>query len=194
VTRESAIDVRLPELSHLLDRWRLATVHDAAQGMPPHVTLLYPWRPAPVQATDLAEVAAAVRGVSPFTVTFRRLARFPGVLYLAPERDDVLRLLGRRLTSAFPDTPPYGGQFADPVPHLTVARASTEAMLDDLQADVERSLAMHLPIAITVGAIAVDEVGDDGRWRLRSLITVTGSDADPSGGVPVPAGSTASHD
>jgi 2'-5' RNA ligase len=176
MTGESAIDLRLPERSELLDRWRLATVADAALGMPPHITLLYPWRPAPVRTADLAEVAVAVGGMPLFTVTLRRLARFTGVLYVAPEPEGVVRRLAWRLATAFPDTPPYGGQFVDPIPHLTVARAPTEGGLDDLQAEVSRELVAHLPIAFTVSAVAVDAVGDDGRWRLRSLVALAGND------------------
>jgi 2'-5' RNA ligase len=125
MSRESAIDVYLPEVAGLLDRWRLPTVSVAALGVPPHITVLYPWRPAPLRPSDIAEVAAAAAEIPPFTITLSRLARFPGVLYLRPEPDVTLRALIRRLAAAFPDTPPYGGQFPDPTPHLTVAKASS---------------------------------------------------------------------
>jgi hypothetical protein len=41
--RETAIGISLPELAELLDLWRMATVPVASNGIPPHITLLYPW-------------------------------------------------------------------------------------------------------------------------------------------------------
>lgn len=40
--KESSIDVILPGLAHLIDRWRVPTVAEASRGVPPHITLLYP--------------------------------------------------------------------------------------------------------------------------------------------------------
>lgn len=68
MTRESAIDVYVPELVGLLDRWRLPTIAVAAKEVPPHISLLYPWRPAPVGPSDITEAAAVVAGISPFTM------------------------------------------------------------------------------------------------------------------------------
>jgi 2'-5' RNA ligase len=95
-------------------------VQTAIDGMPPHITLLHPWRPSPVSEEDLADATAVFNGVEPFDVTFARLARFPNVIYLVPEPDQVLRNLMERTAAAFPDTPPYEGVFTDVVPHLTV--------------------------------------------------------------------------
>jgi 2'-5' RNA ligase len=173
LTRESSIDVCLPELAELLDRWRLPTVAVASRGVPPHITLLYPWRPAPLGPSDIAEAAAAVAGTAPLTVTFRRLGRFPGVLFLRPEPDNTLRALVRRLMHAFPDTPPYGGRFADPIPHLTVAAAATEDELDRLEAEIAAELASSLPLALTVRELALEEEGDDGVWSIRATIPLT---------------------
>jgi len=108
-TQESALDICLPELCSLLDQWRMATVPVAMQGGPPHMTLLYPWRAAPLQGADRPEAAAAaaaaaagtgvtgVTGVASFQVTCRRIARFPGVLACAAAPADVLRALRGRL-------------------------------------------------------------------------------------------------
>ena len=62
---ESAIDISVPELAELVDHWRMATVPVASQGVPPHITLRYPWRPAPLQPADLHKVAAAVMDIPP---------------------------------------------------------------------------------------------------------------------------------
>jgi 2'-5' RNA ligase len=173
-TRGSAIDVCLPELAGLLDRWRVPTVAVASRGVPPHITLLYPWRPAPLRPADIAAATAAVAGSAPFTLALRRLGRFPGILFLRPEPDDALRSLIRRLAAAFPDTPPYGGRFADPIPHLTVATAPTEEALDRLEAEIAAGLRPALPLALAVREIALEEEGEDGGWSVCSTIALIG--------------------
>jgi hypothetical protein len=173
--RESAIGVSLPELASLLDRWRMPTVEVAALGVPPHITLLYPWRPAPLRDVDISEAEAAVRDFAPFSLALVRLERFPGVLYLAPAPDDILKALTRRLTAAFPDTPPYGGQFTDPTPHLTLAKADSEDALDVLEADVAAQLAGHLPVMLTIHHLTIEEEASDGTWATRATIPLAGS-------------------
>lgn len=169
--RESAIDICLPELAALIDQWRLPTVPIASQNVPPHITLLYPWRPAPLHPEDCRAMAAAVAGTPPFVVTFQHLGRFPGALFLAPTPEDVLRALTQRLVRAFPETPPYGGQFgSDPTPHLTIAKAATEGELDRLEAAVSARLEPLFPLSFQVRALSIEEEGPDGFWQVSSTI------------------------
>jgi 2'-5' RNA ligase len=100
-----------------------------------HVTVLGPWRPRlePADAETIAQIAATV---PPFDVRLERIATFPnGIIHLVPEPDRHFRDLTRRATAAFPDCPPYAGEF-EPVPHLTldqrsevVSEASTRSLL-----------------------------------------------------------------
>jgi hypothetical protein len=175
--RASAIDVRLPELSPLVDRWRRATVPVASLGIVPHATVLFPWRPPPVPEQALREAGAAVAGVAPFALTFRRLGRFEEgerVLYLCPEPDAPLRELTRRLAAAFPDTPPFGGRFGDPIPHVTIALAPTPDALARLEAEIALALAPRLPLTVSVRQLSVEEEGEDGRWSLRATLPLAG--------------------
>jgi hypothetical protein len=75
----------------------------------------------------------------------------------------MLRGLIRRLSLAFPDTPPYSGLFFDPTPHLTVAAASTEVELDRIEGEVRAPLGSRLPLEIEVRELAVQEEGEGGR-------------------------------
>jgi 2'-5' RNA ligase len=172
--QESAIDICVPELAELIDQWRLPTVAVASRGVPPHITLLYPWHPAPLSAEDVHQAAAAVAGTVPFMLTFRQFGRFPGALYLAPEPEDVVRGLIRQLVHAFPQTPPYGGQFgSDPIPHLTIAQATTAEELDRLQAEALARLEPILPLSVPVQALSIEEEGSDGTWHVASTIELT---------------------
>jgi 2'-5' RNA ligase len=89
-----------------------------------HITALGPFDPAPTRAVldAVGEIAAST---DPVGVRLERLAQFPnGIIHLVPEPDGALRALTARLVAAFPEWPPYEGQFEDVRPHLTVDAAS----------------------------------------------------------------------
>jgi 2'-5' RNA ligase len=173
--RGSAIGINLPELAPLLSQWREPRVSASPPDVPPHITLLVPWRPAPVTASDIADAVAAISGVRPFRLSFRTIDRFAsaGVLYLRPEPEEPVRLLMRRLLRVFPDTPPYGGAVTGPTPHLTVAVASSGAELDRLQREVAAALEPHLPLRALVREITIAEEQDDGSWAVAHTIPLT---------------------
>jgi 2'-5' RNA ligase len=106
-----------------------------------HVTALGPFVDADRLTGDvLAVVAGIARATSPFDFTLRTVSTFPnGIIHLVPEPEKPFRALTDRLGAAFPDHPPYAGQFPDVRPHLTldarsaeVGEASTRALLGDL--------------------------------------------------------------
>ncbi|WP_202977918.1 2'-5' RNA ligase family protein [Nocardioides daphniae] len=76
--------------------------------------------------------------MEPFDYALERLATFPtGIIHLVPEPADGFNRLTQLLMEAFPDFPPYGGEFP-PAPHLTldlahgdVTETSTQALLGD---------------------------------------------------------------
>ncbi len=132
---ETALVVLVPEAEPVVAEHRLRHDPAAADGVPAHVTVLYPFR-TPVDDATAASVAAIAVAVAAFDVTFRATARFPGVvLYLDPEPAAPFHELIARCTAAFPDCPPYGGTIPDPLPHLTVADGVDEPTADDLDAD-----------------------------------------------------------
>ncbi|GAA4717748.1 2'-5' RNA ligase family protein [Nocardioides conyzicola] len=103
-----------------------------------HVTALGPFLDDPSEA-DL-ELVAEVAGRTPaFDFTLDELDEFAdGIIHLVPSPDEPFRALTRRLIAAFPQCPPYGGAFPEPVPHLTldqradgIDRASVRAALGD---------------------------------------------------------------
>ncbi|MDN4172789.1 2'-5' RNA ligase family protein [Nocardioides sp. SOB77] len=90
-----------------------------------HVTALGPWLVDP-SAADLATVAEVAAGLGPFDFVLERVATFgSGIIHLVPEPDGPFRELTSRLAAAFPQCPPYAGEF-EPVPHLTLDLTSTE--------------------------------------------------------------------
>ena len=111
-----------------------------------HITLLGPWAERP-GAQDLGCVARIAAAAGPFSVKLAEVNEFPdGVIYLRPEPDSQLRELTSRLVAAFPQYPPYGGQYPDVVPHLTLDRRSATVT----PATVSASVSHLLPLNISV--------------------------------------------
>jgi 2'-5' RNA ligase len=168
---ETALIVAVPQAEPAVGRWRARHDESARFGVPPHVTVLYPF--LPYDAVDEHALAAIVAAVPRFEVEFASCARFgDAVLYLEPAPDAPFRQLTGAVARRWPHAPPYGGQFDDVVPHLTVAHPSTahsavahtaEPMsLDAIEADVARWLPIHAEVT-EVRLLAFD----GGRWHPR---------------------------
>lgn len=120
----SALQVPVPELEEFV-RERTAHHDSTFVSSDPafvhaHVTALGPFLPDPDdEASD--KVAQMVAETPPFDFVLDRIATFPnGVIHLVPDPEGPFRSLTARLVEAFPQCPPYGGQFDDVRPHLTL--------------------------------------------------------------------------
>ena len=118
--------------------------------LPPHVTVLYPC------PGDVAEIAQVLAPFDQFEVTFTRLDRFPGVLWLAPEPAEPFVAMTEAMVARFPDWKPYGGVYKSVIPHLTIAQAS----LDDVAIQIEPLL----PLASRVEFVVLYESVDGSHW------------------------------
>ena len=148
-----AFTIPFRDLSSAVDGWRERTcASKPSHGVPPHVTLLIPAPP------DAEGAATALASFEAFDVTFARLERFPGALWLAPEPSEPFVGMTRALMERFPDHPPYDGLFEGITPHLTVAQG------DDLAA-AETDLEPMLPLRSRASSVVVFEQVSSGHWR-----------------------------
>lgn len=137
----------------------------AAEGVPPHLTVLYPFLAAErIDAQVLVALGGLFAGHAPFEVRFPRFGRFPDLLWLAPEPDGPVRALTAAVAARWPEAPPYGGAFADPAPHLTVAHGQPE----EVYAAVEKECADALPLLRSRVAEVQLVVFDGARWSLHT--------------------------
>jgi 2'-5' RNA ligase len=158
---ETGLDVTVPESEPLVRRWRDRFDSSAAYCMPAHITVLYPFLNRRLIDSDvMSELTALFARHPTFELRLARCRRFPDVLYLQPEPDSPLRALTSAVATRWPEAPPYGGQYADPVPHLTIAQGQETAVLDGIEAE----LADSLPITAHVMAVRL-HVYTRGRWR-----------------------------
>jgi 2'-5' RNA ligase len=174
---QSALIVEVPEAEPLVAPWRRTYDQTAAAGIPAHLTVLVPFldagaqgRPGSVDERVMAELRALFAAHPAFALTFRTLRRFPDVLYLDPEPAEPLRALTTEVVERWPDTPPYGGQFTQIVPHLTVAHTQESDVLDAAEADVSA----HLPLVAQATAVSLF-ASDGTRWQRRAVFPLSAS-------------------
>jgi len=160
---ESALVIPVPEAEPAVASWR--SLHDPAarDGLPAHVTVLYPFLPH--RALD-GGVVASLRDLAASTPAFgfelRDFGRFPGVLYLAPQPAEPFVALTAAMAAHWPACPPYGGRFDEVIPHLTVA----EGPLDDIDPAVA-AITQTLPLAARATELWLMVQGRRGRWQAR---------------------------
>ena len=100
MTLESAIEIVVddPVLATFPYWQQMATI-----GVSPHITLLYPWRSAPVDDASINALHGVVRHFEPFSLTLSQVATFPkGVVYVVVEPVPLLGSLMATLAGRFP--------------------------------------------------------------------------------------------
>jgi hypothetical protein len=101
-----------------------------------------------------------------------RVASFPkGVVYATVEPEAPIRWLIDAIVEVFPDTPPYGGEFAwtGPVPHCTLATCKPD-QVESVRLAFTETFKATLPITIPITSIAVEEESDTGMWAVTITI------------------------
>lgn len=155
--------VEVPQAEEVVGSLRQRFDASALLGVPAHITVLAPFMaPESVTESVLAQISLAFRGVAAFEFLLDRVGRFPKTTYLVPEPPGPFIELTNRLVRAFPAYPPYGGEFATIVPHLTVAHGNAEwATL------AENELADRLSGKAISGLCAAVHLLEDstGRWK-----------------------------
>lgn len=131
-----------------------------------HITLLAPWLESP-SAEDLELVAKIARRTRAFGFTLAEVRPTPtGAIHLQPDPSEPFAALTDALWSAFPDCPPYAGEFS-PAPHLTVDHRAGGATVRSSQA----ALGDLVPVACRADRISLQWYANNGcrtlaEWRL----------------------------
>ena len=158
----SGLIVTVPQAEPAVSAWRSQLDPMAALGVPAHLTVLFPFVPPAgideATRTTLRELLSSVTTFDFSLVATRWFA--DTVVWLAPDPDAPFRVLTQAVAAAFPAYPPYGGQFPDPVPHLTIAdRGPPEAMHA-----AEQQLQRALPIRSIARSVTLLTELPTGRW------------------------------
>ncbi|MEU1466306.1 2'-5' RNA ligase family protein [Streptomyces sp. NPDC005727] len=161
---QSGLIVKVPEAEPAVQAWRDRLDPSARAGVPAHVTVLFPFLDeSRIDSDTCAAISEVIGRQEAFEARFEHCGRFPGVLYLAPEPDASFRRLTEAVADRRPEAPPFGGQFIDVVPHLTIAQGQGDAVLEEAEADLHG----RLPVIARVSSVDL-MVHDGSRWQQRA--------------------------
>ena len=148
--------------------------HDpsAAAGIPPHITLMFPFTQAADLSTYIIETLEELIGQTrAFDFSLTGVAQFEqGVVYLKPEPAapfaDLTREIGRQF-----GIKPFGGQFGEnPVTYLTVAILDSPLKRQDL---VTR-LGPELPIRLRAEEAWLMVGANSSSWKVVRRMVMKG--------------------
>jgi 2'-5' RNA ligase len=167
----SALLVEIPAAEPAVRRHRERLNASARLGIPAHITVLVPFMaPGKIDTAVLTRLERLFAAVSGFGFRLDHTDWFSDtVLWLAARDPGPFRALTQRVFEAFPDFPPFGGQFDDVVPHLTIGHGHP---LSDLRA-AEESVRAQLPIEGHVGAVTLmTQQSPEGQWTKTATFTL----------------------
>jgi hypothetical protein len=123
----TAFVVQVPSAEGLVSELRNRFDPTVQLGVPAHISILVPFMdPGHVTSAVLAKAQAALMEIPSFEFALRRVGRFPTTAYLTPEPSEPFVTMTAALVRAFPEFPPYGGEHAEVIPHLTVSHGDAE--------------------------------------------------------------------
>ncbi len=167
--------IAVPEVDPLI---RSLGVLPDGNGLPPHVSVLYPFLAPPTLGPSVDEALARVVGNHrAFDFALTGLGTFPGVVWLAPEPERPFLDLGDSVIAEWPDLSRYGGAYPTEVAHLTVARGR-------IRRSWRATVAAAVPIRARATEVLLMVERSSGTWsvlRRFALSGVRGGDA-PQGG------------
>ena len=129
---ESALLVAVPAAEAAVGGHRARLDPSARDGVPAHLTVLYPFLPpTEIGPGVLAELARLFAGAARFFFTLDQVRWFgESVVWLGPADDSPFRALTELAAGAYPSCSPYGGVYTDVVPHLTPWGRGKRALAD----------------------------------------------------------------
>ncbi len=164
----TALLVPVPRVGPWIAPWAQRHDPSTARGVPPHVTVLYPFLPTTeITTRDLSRLEALFASHPATEVDLAQVGMFEQgeVLHLRPEPDTTFRTMTQRLQAEWPDLQPYGGRHDDPTPHVTVGfhipRPSAR--------HAARSLMLALPIRVAVDSVQLWAEGPDGWLHVSTF-------------------------
>jgi 2'-5' RNA ligase len=130
---ESALLLPVPAAEAAVEAHRARLDASARDGVPAHVTVLYPFLPpGEIGPTVLARLATLFAAAPRFSFTLDQVRWFgESVVWLGPSDPEPFRALTGLAAAAYPSCPPYRGIHADVVPHLTIGYCVADDADDD---------------------------------------------------------------
>ena len=163
--RQSALIIAVPEAEPLFSAVREQHDPAAKMGVPAHVTVLLPFMPADtVDEQSLGAMRHLFCREPRFSYRFERVTTFgDATVYLEPSPAEAFVRLTQAAVQRWPEYPPYGGEFDEIVPHLSVGDRLAAGQAAPLVRETRALLRRHGPITGEASSISLI-VEDDRRF------------------------------
>jgi len=163
----TALALLTPAADPLVDPWRRRFDPSRPQGVPAHITVLYPFvDPAQVDGALLARLRALFAASPAFDFSLGPPARLAHLSYLPPSPADPFAELTRLIVGAWPQHLPYRGKYGSTLhPHLSIGY-SDDGQRPSLEEHEElvRGLGGELPLRTRAEEVVM-LIREDDRWR-----------------------------
>ena len=148
-------------------KWRKKYVESALHGMPPHITLLFPFKnPKEINTEVINKLKTIFSKITPFSYSLIGINTFPSVIFMEPLEKERFIKLTKKLLKMFPDTSLYGNEFSGINPHLTIARIDNRKEFNHVKMLISKSLESKLPINMASKEAWLMEK-KDGEWLIK---------------------------
>jgi 2'-5' RNA ligase len=136
----------------------------AARGVPPHVTVLFPFLRVDALTSDVhADLASVARMQQQFAARFDSVERREQAVWLLPADQRPFLRLTAAIAARWPDHPPYEGVHDELIAHLTLVETSDVVILGTAWVAASRS--GHFDVAVTELTVITEDAG--GQWHTH---------------------------
>ena len=174
--RRSALVVVAAEAEAVVGEWRLRYQRESVErGIPPHLTVLFPFVPATAIDDDtLAELRRVYEPVRPFGYELASVESFPDAAWLAPVPAEAFHELVARARRAFPALPPYGNPAHVVVPHCTIGTDDDPGRVAAMVRELRERLGPDLPIRCRANEVVLVGEQANGTWVTHEAFPFQG--------------------
>ncbi len=167
---QSSIDLHFRELKKLISPWH-SKLETAQKGIPPHITLLWPWKNPPIQSNDIETLKTILKDTKSFSVTFDKIEYFQnGTIFLACKNVEMIQKIMKKIFDAFPECKPYNGEFQNPTPHLTIAKVPDQTVFSEVYNEICTVLKPNLPLTYPIDEIIIMKELETKNWEIAETI------------------------
>ena len=174
--RRSALVVVAAEAEAVVGEWRRRYQPESVErGIPPHLTILFPFVPATEVDDDLlAELRRRYAPVRPFSYDLASVESFPDAAWLAPAPAEPFHELVGIARQAFPALPPYGDPEHVVVPHCTIGTDDDPERVRAMVRELREGLGPRLPIRCRAEEVVLVGEQANGTWMRSEAFPLQG--------------------
>ena len=167
---ESVILIPVPDAEEIVGKWRMRYDRVARLGIPTHITLLFPFKtPSVINVNFINKLEVLFSTIKTFPFSLTAIETFPNVIYLTPNPKKAFIDITKKITSIFPENPPYGGKFPKINPHLTIGQLSDKDNFSEILKKITEDVEHKLPLKTKATEARLMIENFDGRWKILQI-------------------------